>query len=120
MNSTTAVRFHTGELLLSYAVKFVVFPLLGFNVASVILHAIVLFPVIVFHHSNVYISKKADNFFRLLFVTPHLHRIHHSRIINETNSNYGSVFPYWDKLFRSYISKPAMPIEFGVSEVEKE
>lgn len=114
MNSTTAVRFHSVELLLSYIIKFAIFPLLGLTIASVLLHALVMFPVIVFHHSNVSISEKFDHFLRQLFVTPRMHRIHHSKIVNETNSNYGTVFPYWDSLFHSYISRPAREIEFGV------
>ncbi|MEJ7679894.1 MAG: hypothetical protein WKG06_18955 [Segetibacter sp.] len=43
-----------------------------------------------------------------------MHRIHHSKVAKEMNSNYGSVFPYWDSLFRSYTSKPAKEIEFGI------
>lgn len=114
LNSTSAVRFHAAELILSYAVRFAVFPLLGFNIASVILHAMVLFPVIVFHHSNIRISEKYDTALRHVFVSPRMHRIHHSKIPAETNSNYGSIFPYWDRLFRSYVSKPAKEIEFGI------
>lgn len=114
LNSTSAVRFHSVELILSYAVKFGLFSLLGLNVAAVVLHAIVLFPVIVFHHSNVSISKSADDAVKLIFVSPLMHRIHHSKDVSETNSNYGSVFPYWDRLFGSYIRSPKKEIEFGV------
>jgi sterol desaturase/sphingolipid hydroxylase (fatty acid hydroxylase superfamily) len=114
LNSTSAVRFHFVELILSYLAKFCLFPLLGLNVAAVVLHAIVLFPVIVFHHSNVSISKSADHTVRLVFVSPRMHRIHHSKDVSETNSNYGSVFPYWDSLFGSYIRSPKKEIEFGV------
>lgn len=114
LNSTSAVRFHAVELSLSYVVKFCLFSLLGLNVAAVVLHAIVLFPVIVFHHSNVSISKSVDDAVRLIFVSPRMHRIHHSKEVSETNSNYGSVFPYWDCLFGSYIRFPKKEIEFGV------
>ena len=114
MNSTSALRFHSIELLLSYAIRFIVFPLLGLNVAAILLRAIILFPVIVFHHSNISITQKFDQLLRYLFVTPHMHRIHHSKLREEMNSNYGSVFPYWDWLFKSYTSKPAKEIEFGI------
>lgn len=114
LNSTSAIRFHAVEIMLSYVVRFFLFPLLGITVATVVLYAIVLFPVIVFHHSNVRISEKADQIFRSIFVTPRMHRIHHSKIVAETNSNYGSIFPYWDNLFRSYKAKPAKEIDFGV------
>ena len=113
MNSTTAVRFHGVEILLSYALRFSIFPLMGIDIAAVFLHGFVLFPVILFHHSNVRISERWDHRLRFFFVTPRMHRIHHSRIRQETDSNYGSVFPYWDVLFGSYVRKPSRKIEFG-------
>jgi sterol desaturase/sphingolipid hydroxylase (fatty acid hydroxylase superfamily) len=114
LNSTSAVRFHAVELVLSYVLRFCLFPLLGVSVSTVILYSIILFPVIVFHHSNVRITEALDTLLRTIFVTPRMHRIHHSKIITETNSNYGSVFPYWDGIFKSYVAKPAKEIEFGV------
>jgi len=114
LNSTSAVRFHFAEILLSYIVRFIFFPLLGLNIAAVFLHGLIVFPIIVFHHSNVRISEKWDQVLRFLFVTPRMHRIHHSKIRNETDSNYGSIFPYWDSLFGSYKHKPIKEIEFGV------
>ncbi|MCW3108278.1 MAG: Sterol desaturase [Segetibacter sp.] len=114
LNSTSAVRFHAVEIIFSYVARFCLFPIVGITVSMVVLYAIVLFPVIVFHHSNLRISEKVDELFRNVFVTPDMHRIHHSKVIAETNSNYGSVFPYWDSLFRSYTAKPVKDIEFGV------
>lgn len=114
MNSTTAIRFHSVELLLSFVARLIFFPLFGINVAAVLLHGVILFPVIVFHHSNIRITERFDQLLRYLFVTPRMHRIHHSKLPKEMNSNYGSVFPYWDELFRSYTSKAAKEIEFGV------
>ncbi len=114
LNSTSAIRFHSVELIYSYVVRFCLFPLLGLQVVTVVLYATLLFPIIVFHHSNVRIGTKMDFLCRNFFVTPLMHRIHHSKIVHETNSNYGSIFPYWDSLFRSYKSKPVKEIEFGV------
>lgn len=114
LNATSAIRFHAVEIMLSYVVRFSLFPFLGITSSMLVLYAIILFPVIIFHHSNVRISEKVDKMFRIVFVTPRMHRIHHSKMIDETNSNYGSVFPYWDSLFRSYKPKPAKEIDFGV------
>ena len=114
LNSTTALRFHTGELLLSYVTKIIAFSLLGISLTAVLVHSVLLFPIIVFHHSNLKISERWDLFFRRFIVTPRMHRIHHSVIKSETNSNYSSVLPYWDMLFRSYVKKPSKEIEFGV------
>ncbi len=114
LNSTTALRFHIGELFLSYVTKIIAFSLLGVSLSAVLVHSLVFFPIVVFHHSNLKISERWDLFFRRFIVTPRMHRIHHSVIKSETNSNYSSILPYWDKLFKSYTKQPAKEIEFGV------
>ncbi len=119
LNSTSALRFHTGELLLSNLVRIFIFSLLGINAVVLIVYSTVLFIVIVLHHSNLKISNNADFFLRKFIVSPRMHRIHHSVIRSETDSNYGSVFPIWDKLFHSYIKLPEGPIEFGIRETKK-
>ena len=114
LNSTSALRFHTGELLISYIIKIIIFSLLGISLSAILIHSFLLFPIIVFHHSNLKISRRWDLLFRRLIVTPHMHRIHHSVIKSETNSNYSSVLPYWDILFKSYVKQPSGNIKFGV------
>ena len=114
MNSTTAVRFHTGELVLSYLIKLMVFPLLGISVGAVLLHSLVLFPVIVFHHSNLKINGKKDWLLRHLIVTPRMHRVHHSNVKFDTDSNYSSVLPLWDRLFSTYHKPGNGPVQFGI------
>ncbi len=114
LNSTSALRFHVGELLLSYVSKIIVFSLLGISLSAILVHSLLFFPIIVFHHSNLKISERWDLFFRRFIVSPRMHRIHHSVIKMETNSNYSSVLPYWDMMFRSYVKKPSKDIEFGV------
>lgn len=115
LNATSAVRFHTLELILSYVVKTPVFMIIGISPITIIVYGLVFIPVVILHHSNIRISKKTDSRLRLFVVSPGMHRIHHSVIVRETNSNYSSVFPYWDKLFRSYRSVPEKDITYGVS-----
>jgi sterol desaturase/sphingolipid hydroxylase (fatty acid hydroxylase superfamily) len=114
MNSTTAVRFHTGELSLSFIAKLALFPMLGISLNAVLLHGLVLLPVIIFHHSNVKISQPVDFLLRRFIVSPRMHRIHHSVIKSETDSNYSSILPFWDKLFKTYNKLPQNPVEFGI------
>lgn len=114
MAASTVLRFHPVELFISSVVKTFIFILLGIHSWTVIFYGIILFAVITLHHSNVFITDKADLFLRNFIASPKMHRIHHSRIKNETNSNYGSVFPYWDKVFRTYIKTPSKPVEFGI------
>lgn len=115
MNTTTSFRFHAGELILSYFFKMIVFGLLGISVLAVILYNLVYVPVVIFHHSNISISERRDNFLRYFLVTPRMHRIHHSCIKAETDSNYSSLFPWWDIIFKSGRKKPLEEnITFGL------
>jgi sterol desaturase/sphingolipid hydroxylase (fatty acid hydroxylase superfamily) len=60
-----------------------------------------------FNHSNVRIPDAADRVLRLVVVTPDMHRVHHSADPNETNRNFGFNFPWWDRLFHTYLPQPA-------------
>lgn len=116
MNSTTAVRFHIAELLLSLPGKAAVYLLFGLRFTPVIVYETLFFTAIVFHHSNIRISAAADGLYRILFASPVMHRIHHSCRKEERNANYGAVFSFWDRLFRSWVKAPKGEIVFGVEE----
>jgi sterol desaturase/sphingolipid hydroxylase (fatty acid hydroxylase superfamily) len=114
MNSTTAVRFHTVELFFSVVAKAMIFPFIGITIAGFVTYGILFFPVVLLVHSNIKISEKADHLLRKLLISPFMHRIHHSNVVAETDSNYGSVFPFWDMIFRSYRKKSKAAIVFGL------
>lgn len=114
MNASSSIRFHVGELLFAYLLKLPFFALLGVSPGVVVLYGLLLVPVVTFNHSNVRIGKRLDRLFRLFFVSPQMHRIHHSVLVHESNSNYSAILPYWDRLFKSYRTKPEKPIEFGI------
>ncbi|MFN3652180.1 MAG: sterol desaturase family protein [Armatimonadota bacterium] len=101
MDVTTALRFHCGEIVLSSALRLAVIPLLGLQVWQVIAYEMVLLPVIAFHHSNVALPEKWDRLLRVVLVSPNLHRVHHSDWRPETDSNFASVFSWWDRLGRT-------------------
>ncbi|MDD2944015.1 MAG: sterol desaturase family protein [bacterium] len=105
MNASTAVRFHTVEILLSGIARLVVLPLLGIDITQLIVYEILLLPVIMVHHSNVSYPRWYDFGCRYLLITPALHRVHHSEIRAETDSNYGSIFSIWDRIFGSFCSR---------------
>lgn len=102
VDSTTAFRFHTGEIILSSIMRLAVIPLIGMNLKFLMLYEICLQPVIILHHSNLAIPEKWDRIFRFLVVTPNMHRVHHSQIKKETNSNYASIFSVWDRLGKTF------------------
>ena len=103
---TTGVRFHPVEILLSMCIKFVVIFALGPAVVAVLLFEILLNATSMFNHSNVRLPLSVDRWLRLIVVTPDMHRVHHSAHYNETNSNFGFNFPWWDRWMGTYIDQP--------------
>ena len=79
---------------------------LGAPAAAVFVFEVVLNGAALFNHANVRIPKAIDAVVRLLIVTPDMHRVHHSTISAETDSNYGFNLSIWDRLFRTYIDQP--------------
>ncbi len=102
MDASSAFRFHTGEIALSFVARLAVLPLLGMTMPQLLLYESVLLPVILFHHSNIRLPAGIDRVLRLIIVTPWMHWVHHSRIRVETDSNYASVLSVWDRLFGSF------------------
>lgn len=105
-DATTAVRFHPLEILLSMLYKVLCIGLIGADPASVIAFEIILNGAATFNHSNVNIPPALDKKLRLLIITPDMHRIHHSTVPAETDSNYGFSISCWDRLCRTYTTDP--------------
>ena len=97
---TTGARFHPIEIVLSMLYKFVVIILLVF-IFEVLLNGSAMF-----NHANWRMPLWADRIVRQLFVTPDMHRVHHSIHGNETDSNYGFNLSIWDRMFGTYIDQP--------------
>ena len=104
---TTGNRFHPIEILLSMVIKFGVIIAIGAPAISVLLFEVLLNGTSLFNHSNIRVHRWLEPFLRWIVVTPDMHRVHHSIIHAETNSNYGFNFPLWDRLFRTYRAEPA-------------
>ncbi|PWQ95668.1 sterol desaturase family protein [Leucothrix arctica] len=104
---TTGIRFHPIEAALSMVYKCGIILLLGPLALSVVIFEIVLNASAMFNHANMKLPKRFDAILRLFFVTPDMHRVHHSVIPAETNSNYGFFLPFWDRLFKTYIDQPS-------------
>ncbi len=104
---TTGVRFHPIEIILSMMIKMIVVVLIGAPALAVMLFEVLLNGTSMFNHGNVRYSLHIDSFLRLIVVTPEMHRVHHSTIRWETNSNLGFNFPWWDRLFGTYRPQPA-------------
>jgi sterol desaturase/sphingolipid hydroxylase (fatty acid hydroxylase superfamily) len=103
---TTGMRFHPVEILLSLGIKTAAVAALGPPALAVLIFEVALNSTTMFNHSNVHIPERFDRVFRLFVVTPDMHRVHHSVIIKETNSNYGFNLPWWDRLLGTYKAQP--------------
>jgi sterol desaturase/sphingolipid hydroxylase (fatty acid hydroxylase superfamily) len=103
---TTGLRFHPVEILLSMMWKAAVVVALGAPPVAVLVFEIVLNAGAMFSHSNIKLPGQLDRILRQVIVTPDMHRVHHSSIPDETDSNYGFNFAFWDRLFRTYIDQP--------------
>jgi len=103
---TTAVRFHPLEIILSLLIKFTVVAAIGAPPLSVLIFEIMLNGAAMFNHGNVKIPLSLDRIIRIVLVTPDMHRVHHSVVMLETNSNYGFSFSWWDRLLGTYIAQP--------------
>ena len=104
---TTGARFHPIEILLSMLIKFGVMVALGTPAISVLIFEVLLNATSMFNHGNVRIPVRLDRYLRWLLVTPDMHRVHHSIVVGETNSNFGFNLPWWDRLLGTYRDQPA-------------
>jgi sterol desaturase/sphingolipid hydroxylase (fatty acid hydroxylase superfamily) len=104
---TTGARFHPIEIVLSILIKFGAVAALGAPVLGVLIFEVVLNATSMFNHGNVRIPVGFDRCLRWLVVTPDMHRVHHSIVVGETNSNFGFNLPWWDRLLGTYRDQPA-------------
>lgn len=104
---TTGARFHPIEILLSMGIKLGVIAALGTPAVAVLLFEVLLNATSMFNHSNVRMPAWLDGIIRWIVVTPDMHRVHHSIVARETNSNFGFNLPWWDRLFGTYRDQPA-------------
>jgi sterol desaturase/sphingolipid hydroxylase (fatty acid hydroxylase superfamily) len=103
---TTGVRFHPIEILISLLIKIGAILALGIPVVAVILFEVVLNVTSMFNHANGSMPSWLDRALRLIVVTPDMHRVHHSILRRETDSNFGFNLPWWDRLFGTYRAEP--------------
>ena len=106
MDATTGLRFHPLETVLSMGLKTTAVILLGANALTVLCYEILLNAAALFTHSNLRLPETVEKYLRWLLVTPDMHRIHHSTVCQETDSNYGNFLSCWDRWCNSYRADP--------------
>lgn len=103
---TTGLRFHPVEIVLSMVIKLAVVAALGAPAVAVLLFEVLLNATALFNHANIRLPGGLDRVLRWVVVTPDMHRVHHSVIQAETNSNFGFNLPWWDRLLGTYRAQP--------------
>jgi sterol desaturase/sphingolipid hydroxylase (fatty acid hydroxylase superfamily) len=104
---TTGVRFHPFEIVISMVIKIGMVGALGAPAVAVMIFEVLLNATSMFNHGNVRIVGWLDSALRTLVVTPDMHRVHHSVVPRETNSNFGFNLSWWDRLFSTFRAEPA-------------
>lgn len=103
---TTGIRFHPIEIVISLGIKMLVVLVIGAPYMAVLIFEVILNATSLFNHANIRIPKSIDKILRVFVVTPDMHRVHHSAVPTETNSNFGFNLPWWDYLFKTYCAQP--------------
>lgn len=120
MDVSTATRFHIGELTISAIIKITLVFLLGASLVGVVAFETLLVLLAQFHHSSLKVPKWFEKSFWVLFVPPSMHRIHHSVIIKERNTNYGTIFSIWDRLLGTLLTNvDQRRIRIGIGAYQK-
>ena len=104
---TTGTRFHPIEILISSGIKCATVAAIGAPALAVLAFEVLLNATSMFNHANARLPEAVDRWLRFLVVTPDMHRVHHSVVCDETNSNFGFALPWWDRLFGTYRAHPA-------------
>ena len=108
---TLGLRFHPIETVLSTCWSVSVIGLLGLPPAAVAAWHVAVLANAAFAHGNVRMPGALDRALRLVTVTPDVHRVHHSAAGEESGSNLGSLFPWWDRMLGTYVAAPAAGID---------
>jgi sterol desaturase/sphingolipid hydroxylase (fatty acid hydroxylase superfamily) len=106
LDASSGIRFHVIEIVLSMIIKLAAIATLGPPVLAVLAFEVILNGTAVFNHANIRLPARVDTVLRWFVVTPDMHRVHHSVIRKETDSNFGFNLSIWDRLCGTYRAQP--------------
>jgi sterol desaturase/sphingolipid hydroxylase (fatty acid hydroxylase superfamily) len=116
MDTTTSIRFHPVEFLLSSLVTVAQLWIIGWVLELFFIYELAVTLAVPYHHANLRLPRGWDKALQALFVTPQSHSIHHSRNPEETHSNFGIIFSCWDRAFRTFRQRGTdSPVESGLT-----
>ena len=117
MDATTATRFHIGEIAMSSILRVPLLFLTGIQLVELALFETAMLLVVMFHHANIGVGPRLDRWLRVFIATPAMHKVHHSRLRPETDSNFTAFLSVWDRLFRTFrLRDDPHTIDFGLDD----
>lgn len=105
---STGLRFHPLEAVFTTVFDLLIIVIIGPPAAVYLFYKLIHTVMAAFAHGNIHLPDAVDRQLRKFIVTPDIHRIHHSATEGETNSNFGGITPWWDRLFGTYIDQPSL------------
>jgi len=115
LDTTSAIRFHFGEVLFSVLARAIVIIIFAIPFSSIVVFEAMVLVFTLFHHSNVKLPHRLENTISKLIVTPSIHWVHHHAIRKDADSNYGTIFSFWDRIFyTNSLTKRKSAMKIGV------
>lgn len=112
---TTGLRHHPGETVFRIGFTILAVIIVGAPIGVIMLYQSLSVLFAHLTHANVNLPKKLDHALSYIFVTPHMHKVHHHYTQPLTDTNYGNIFSFWDRIFRTYASvKDTRTLKFGI------
>lgn len=121
MDATSGARFHIGEHVMTTGIRCVLYAAVGMKLHFIVIYETLFLANVLFHHANLSIGDTLDRIYRIVLTSPDMHKVHHSNIRCEHDSNYTSLLSVWDRIFGSYqISENPKDIVYGIKGLEDE
>lgn len=114
VDTTTANRHHPGESVIRFGFTLLAVLVTGAPMWLVFMYQALSVALSQFNHANIELPRWADRMLGLMIVTPNMHHVHHHYVLPVTNTNYGNIFPYWDRLFGTYHEMPGRELQYGI------
>ncbi|MTB53483.1 sterol desaturase family protein [Lewinella sp. W8] len=114
VDTTTANRHHPGESVIRFAFTTLGVLVLGAPMWLVFLYQSMSVVLSQFTHANITVPRWLNTILSPVFVTPDMHRVHHHYRMPYTDTNFGNIFSFWDKLFGTYVAVDNRKLRYGV------
>lgn len=114
IDTTTANRHHPGESALRFAFTCLAVIIVGCPLWVAFLYQTLSLIASQFEHANITLPKKLDQFLCVFIVTPNMHKVHHHYMLPYTDSNYGNLFSFWDRIFGTCKTLSTDKIVYGI------